>query len=119
MPIIQGIKTAVVSNKTDYAVQSLCTQYFEGLFDYALGAREGMRKKPYADSVNLVLKELGAATCDAVYIGDTEVDIQTAKNSGLECILVDWGFRDRDKLVLEGGKVFASNSEDLYRLIME
>ena len=73
-----GCKLAVVSNKADYGVQELCKQYFDGVFDFAVGEREGIRKKPAPDSVNEVLKTLGCSRDRAVYIGDSDVDIQTA-----------------------------------------
>lgn len=97
-----GCMTAVVSNKADYGVQTLCRDYFPGLFDMAVGEREGIRKKPSPDSVNEVLEKLGVPRAAAVYIGDSDVDIETAKNAGLDCIAVEWGFRDREFLMEHG-----------------
>ena len=114
-----GIKTAVVSNKADYAVQDLCRHYFDGLFDIAIGEKSGLRKKPYADSVNAVLKNLDICKEDAVYIGDSEVDIQTAANAEINCIIVEWGFRDREFLLEQGAQVMVSDVKELYdKLIM-
>ena len=76
-----GILTAVVSNKADAAVQSLCTRFFPGQFNITLGERTGVPRKPAPDGVLTVLKTLGIAPEDAVYIGDSEVDIQTARNA--------------------------------------
>lgn len=103
-----GMKLAVVSNKADAAVQDLCVQYFDGLFDIAVGEREGMTKKPAPDMVELVLDALAVSKEDAVYIGDSEVDVATAKNSGLHLCAVEWGFRDISVLKEHGAEhIFA------------
>ena len=93
-----GIKLAVVSNKVDSAVKALCERYFKGYFDVAVGEREGVRRKPAPDSVIAAMDMLGAEKADTVYIGDSEVDVETAANAGVELIAVSWGFRDRDLL---------------------
>lgn len=113
-----GIKVAVVSNKSDYAVQSLCKQYFDGLFDFAVGACEGVRKKPYPDTVNKVLKKFDISKDDAVYIGDSEVDVETAQNAEMDCISVDWGYRDRDVLINAGAKLIVSDTANLLKEII-
>ena len=110
---INGVKTAVVSNKADYAVQTLVEKFFSGLFDYAVGEKAGVRKKPCPDSVNEVLKTLNIDRKDAVYIGDSEVDIATAENAKMDCISVDWGFRDRDVLIKNGATVIVSKTDRL------
>ncbi|MGI6021203.1 MAG: HAD family hydrolase [Lachnospiraceae bacterium] len=89
-----GMKTAVVSNKADYAVKSLCRDYFPGLFDYSVGDREGQRRKPCPDSVNAVLDYFKLDKSEAVYLGDSDVDLETARNAGMDVIMVGWGFRD-------------------------
>lgn len=89
-----GILTAVVSNKADYAVHMLCKDYFDGLFDYCIGDREGIRRKPHPDSVFSVMKHFNVNPDEAVYIGDSEVDYQTAVNAGIDLIMVSWGFRE-------------------------
>ncbi|MDE5563857.1 MAG: HAD family hydrolase, partial [Oscillospiraceae bacterium] len=86
-----GIQTAVVSNKADYAVQALCAQYFPSLFDTVAGEKEGVRRKPAPDAVYAVLETLAVPKEKTVYIGDSDVDIQTAQNAGIPCISVDWG----------------------------
>lgn len=91
----KGYLTAVVSNKADFAVQTLCDDYFPGLFDYAVGEKKGVRRKPYPDSVLDVLARLNVEKDDAVYIGDSDVDIETARNAGLDVVGVSWGFRGR------------------------
>lgn len=113
-----GIRTAVVSNKADFAVQTLHKRFFAGRIALSVGEREGLRRKPAPDMVELVLSLLGADPEKTVYVGDSEVDAQTARNSGLRCILVDWGFRDRAQLLSLGLPV-VSNAEALCRAILE
>ncbi len=108
-----GVKTAVVSNKADYAVQILCREYFAGLFDEAVGLRDGIRKKPYPDAVNAVLTALGIDRREAVYIGDSEVDVHTAENAGMALVAVDWGFRSRQQLTEAGARVIVSDAAGL------
>ncbi len=100
----QGIATAVVSNKADYAVQRLVGRYFGDLIDLAVGENEagGVRKKPAPDSLLSVMQKLGATPAETVYVGDAEVDIQTARNAGVGCISVTWGFKDRAFLIENG-----------------
>lgn len=114
-----GVKTAVVSNKADYAVQDLCVQYFDGLFDAAAGEREGVRRKPAPDSVNIVLEKLGVNRENAVYIGDSDVDVETARNSGMDCIAADWGFRDRDILVQCGAEIIVSEPMKIAEIVLQ
>lgn len=107
----KGIKIAVVSNKFDLAVKELCKKYFEGFIDFAAGENEaqGIRKKPAPDTVISVLNEFNFAPEDAVYVGDSDVDIMTAKNSQMPCISVTWGFRD-EKFLLENGATILINA---------
>ena len=97
-----GIQTAVVSNKADFAVQELCSQYFPKAFDFVVGEREGIRRKPCPDSVFEVLKTLKKTAAEAVYIGDSDVDVDTAKEAGMDGIFVNWGFRGREFLLEHG-----------------
>lgn len=113
-----GMKTAVVSNKADAAVQALCRQYFEGLFDAAVGEQPSVRKKPAPDSVNAVLEQLQVARESAVYIGDSEVDVETAKNAGLNCIAVEWGFRDKAFLKSKGAEIIVSSPQEILKLLL-
>jgi phosphoglycolate phosphatase len=113
-----GIKVAVVSNKPDFAVQILCRQHFPDKLDAVTGERADVRKKPAPDSVNDVMSKLGIAAADAVYIGDSEVDIETAANADIPCISVDWGFRDKDFLEAVGASVIASTMEELQKLLL-
>lgn len=107
----KGIKIAVVSNKFDLAVKELCKKYFEGFIDFAAGENEaqGIKKKPAPDTVISVLNEFNLASEDAVYVGDSDVDIMTAKNSKMPCISVTWGFRD-EKFLLENGATILINA---------
>lgn len=110
-----GVHLAVVSNKDDYAVGPLCEKYFPGMFEVAVGVRDGVAKKPAPDTVFEVLKKFGGAS--AVYIGDSEVDIETAKNANLDCISVTWGFRDESDLIKNGATAVAHNSDELLELL--
>ena len=114
-----GVRTAVVSNKADFAVQSLAKQYFGDLFDMALGEDTQKRPaKPAPDMVYHVLDTLRADKGGAVYIGDSDVDVQTAQNAGLPCIAVTWGFRDRACLKEAGATLFADTPAELLNLIL-
>lgn len=115
----QSYMTAVVSNKADFAVQELVRDYFDGLFDYAVGEREDVRKKPAPDAVNAILNKYGLNPSDAIYVGDSDVDIETAKNANMDCISVLWGFRDRVFLEQHGASVYAEKPEDIQSLLAE
>lgn len=112
-----GVVCAVVSNKPDYAVQTLAQQYFPGLLAASAGAKDGVRKKPYPDSVLSIIRQLHAEELRAVYIGDSEVDVETARNAGLPCIGVSWGFRDRDVLEAAGAGCICDTTDALYRAL--
>ena len=113
------IKLAVVSNKADYAVQILCEQYFAGIFHMTVGEKETVRKKPAPDSVNAVLQELHVNRESAVYIGDSEVDIETAKNATIDAVLVTWGFRDKEFLAERGAKTLVHNIKELKSALIQ
>ena len=114
----QGKKVAVVSNKADFATKELCKDYFGSLIDVCVGEREGVRKKPAPDTVLKVMQELGSKPGECVYIGDSDVDIETAKNSGLDCISVLWGFRTEKFLIQNGAKVFAQSPNEVCLLTL-
>jgi len=109
----KGKKLAVVSNKADAAVKILADEEFPGLFDIAIGEKEGINKKPARDMVDIALKELGCDRSEAVYIGDSEVDFKTSVNSELDCILVSWGFRDRKVLETFGAKYLVDSPTEI------
>lgn len=113
-----GVKCAIVSNKFDAAVQELKNVTFSGLVDFACGEREGVKPKPAPDGVFLAMNELGADPAETVYVGDSEVDLATANNSGLKCVAVSWGFRDRDELVKRGAKNIADTPEQMKDFIL-
>lgn len=109
----RGYKLAVVSNKADFAVQSLCEQYFPGVFDTVAGEREGIRRKPYPDSVMAVMDALHISKEKTLYVGDSEVDIRTAQNAGIDEVSVTWGFRDEPFLREHGAVKIARNMDEL------
>lgn len=113
-----GYRLAVVSNKADYAVQILCRQYFPEIFDIAVGEREHVRKKPAPDSINAVLEELQTEKKQAIYIGDSEVDIETAKNAGMDSVIVSWGFREEAFLREYGAEQMVSGTEELKHCLL-
>lgn len=114
----QGVKTAVVSNKPDAAVRKLNEEYFGGKMDFAVGPVEGRRCKPWPDMVETAMEVLGAEKESTVYVGDSEVDVQTGKNAGLDVIAVSWGFRDREQLIEAGADRIVKNAEELEALLL-
>ena len=112
-----GVRTALISNKADFAVQALVKDYFVGLFDAALGEVADLPRKPAPDMVYRVLKTLDARAEDAVFIGDSDVDVITAKNAGLPAIAVTWGFRDEAMLRAAGATQLAHTPEELLSLL--
>ncbi|MBE7068265.1 MAG: HAD family hydrolase [Clostridiales bacterium] len=96
----RGIQTAVLSNKADFAVQPLVEEYFHGWIDMAQGENEaeGIMRKPNPNGLLQILKTLGCLKSEAVYVGDSDVDIKTAQNAQIDCISVTWGFRDEEFL---------------------
>ena len=105
----RGKNIAVVSNKFYAATQEICRHFFGDLVDVAIGERENIKKKPAPDTVNEALRQLHADRERAVYIGDSDVDVMTAKNSGMPCISVLWGFRDHDFLLAHGASILVSS----------
>lgn len=115
----KGVKVAVVSNKADFAVQELIPFYFGDLIPVAKGENEqaGVRKKPAPDMVDAVLQEIGCDKEQAVYVGDSDVDLMTAKNAGIPCIGVSWGFRGRDFLEKNGADMIADEPKELLKFV--
>ena len=114
-----GVLTAVVSNKPDAAVQTLVKELFSGLFDLSVGEMDGVRRKPAPDMTQKALSALGIQDKkDAVYIGDSEIDMQTAVNSGLDCISVDWGFRGRRFLEENHARTIVSRPSEIAEIIL-
>ena len=110
-----GKRLAVVSNKFDTATKELIRHFFGNLIEVAIGENEaaGVRKKPAPDTVNEALRQLGVGKENAVYVGDSDVDLQTARNSGLPCISVLWGFRDREFLLENGATTFVQSPDNI------
>ncbi len=113
-----GCRVAVVSNKADFAVQELCMQYFPGIIDFAVGEREGVRRKPAPDSSFESMSMLGMKPSDSIYIGDSDVDIETARNAGIPCLSVTWGFRDRDFLLAHNAERLVSSPDEIAEIIL-
>ena len=103
-----GIKTAVVSNKFDEAVKELCKKYFPDKFSSVVGESSKVRKKPAPDSVLAAMKKLNSKAENTVYVGDSDVDIQTAINAKILCISVDWGYKNTDFLIQNGAEIIVS-----------
>lgn len=115
----KGCKLAVVSNKYDAAVKELVEEYFPGLIHLSAGESEsrGIPRKPDPAMVLHVMEALGADPARTVYVGDSEVDLQTAKNAGLPCISVTWGFREQSFLEAQGGVRFAHSPAELLQAL--
>ena len=113
----RGCKLAIVSNKIDSAVKELSNRFFSDCVTVAIGERPGIRRKPAADTVLAAIAELGVSRDEAIYIGDSEVDLQTAGNAGIPCIAVLWGFRDKDFLAENGAAVFADHPSDVLSIL--
>lgn len=109
---------AVVSNKGDFAVQELIERHFRGQFDSAVGERPGIRRKPAPDVVFTVMEHFDVGSHECVYIGDSEVDIETARNAGCDCIAVDWGFRDLNDLKAHGATHIVHTPDELLAAII-
>ena len=108
-----GFDIAIVSNKIDSAVKSLSTKFFGERIKSAIGEKPSIRHKPEPDMVFMAMEEMGADKENSIYIGDSEVDIQTAKNAGIPCISVLWGFKDRKFLEDSGAMAIVESMEEL------
>ena len=108
-----GIRCGLVSNKNDPNVKALAQAYFNTMITEVVGEREGIRKKPAPDSVLTILKHWGIPPEKAVYIGDSDVDVETARNVGCDCAAVCWGFRSRESLLAAGAIHLFETPEEL------
>jgi len=113
----ENFSLAVVSNKFDAAVKSLCQDYFSPYIQTAIGEAPGTARKPAPDTVFAVMEQLHVTREQCIYVGDSEVDIATAKNAGIHCISVDWGFKSRAFLARHGASKIVSNIEELMECI--
>ena len=115
----KGYKLAIVSNKIQEAVTPLNKEYFGDRLPVAIGERPGLQRKPAPDMILQALKELNSTPEESIYVGDSEVDVATAENSGLLCIGVTWGFREEALLHELGVKYIARKAEDIITIIEE
>lgn len=113
----QGYRLAIVSNKIDSAVLELNERFFSDNVAVAVGEKKGIKRKPAPDTVLEAMNMLGSSKEETIYVGDSEVDLQTAKNTGIPCISVLWGFRDKDFLIENGATLFASKPEDVLSIL--
>lgn len=113
----KGYAIGIVSNKIDSAVKELNQKYFDGIITVAIGEREGVLAKPAPDTVLTALTELGKEKDRAVYIGDSDVDVATARNAGIPCISVLWGFRDKEFLRKSGADTFVNKPQEVLEII--
>lgn len=109
------VKIGVVSNKFDSAVKDLCKKYFGDLVDTAIGQNDDVPKKPAPDGVLKAMKILGSDKNSTIYAGDSDVDVQTAKNAGLKCIGVTWGFRTKD--YLKGADFIVDSPDEILKIV--
>lgn len=113
----QLIKTAVVSNKLHRGVTELCDAFFGNRIDVCFGVNEDSERKPAPVTCFRAMETLGVTAAETLYVGDSEVDVQTAKNAGLQCVGVTWGFRDREELERAGAWKIIDTPEELLTLI--
>ncbi len=113
----QGVRLGVVSNKAQFAVEGIMDCYFPRMFDVTFGEREGVPRKPEPDGVIEAAELLGSGK--VLYVGDSEVDVVTARNAKVDAAFVTWGFRSKEELLAAGADVFASDTTELYRIIEE
>lgn len=112
-----GIRVGVVSNKYDGAVRALCEKHFGSLADVVLGEQPGFPKKPAPDSTLYAMRLMGAEPGNTVYVGDSDVDVTTARNAGLKCVAVSWGFRPRESLVEAGADAVIDDAAELLEAV--
>ena len=114
----QGLRLAIISNKPDRAVQELSDAFFPGLLELSVGESPSVRRKPAPDTVLTAASQIGLSVDQCVYVGDSEVDLQTARNAGMDCISVTWGFRDESQLIEAGASVLVRTPEELESLLL-
>lgn len=114
----KGYKMAIVSNKMQAGVNELQKRFFKGIIDVAIGEKRGVRRKPFPDMVNIALEKLEVKAEETIYVGDSEVDMATARNAGIPCISVLWGFRDRDFLREIGAFQMVETPQEILELVL-
>jgi len=113
----RGYRMAIVSNKVDEAVKALAAHFFGDTITVAIGNSDRIKRKPAPDTVYAALEELGVPAEDAVYVGDSEVDLATARAAGLPCITVLWGFREKELLIREGADCMVERPEEILQVL--
>lgn len=115
----KGVETAIVSNKLDPAVKDLHRHFFSDTISVAIGESPSIRRKPAPDMVDECIRQLGCDRDSCLYVGDSEVDLQTARNASLPCCSVSWGFRDKKQLIEAGATTIIDCPEELTGVIEE
>ena len=113
-----GVSQAIISNKPDSAVQELAEAFFPGLMDVVIGESPAVKRKPSPDTVLAAASQMGLMASDCVYIGDTEVDLETARNAGMDCIPVSWGFQTEEQLRAAGAEEIIRSPEELKKKLL-
>lgn len=113
-----GIKCAVVSNKPDNVVQEIMPLYFPDTFEYYTGEKPSVKRKPAPDLVFECLEKMKIEKENAVYAGDSETDILTARNAGMECIACSWGYRKKETLIENGAKIIVNTPSELEQIVL-
>ncbi len=112
-----GVQHAIVSNKIDFAVKELSRVYFGERMRSAIGDDPSRARKPAPDSVFAAMREMGVTAQETVYVGDSDVDVMTARNAGIPCVAVLWGFRDEACLTAAGAEHLAHTPDELREII--
>ena len=112
-----GLPLAIISNKPDSAVRPIARRFFEDLVDLSVGELDGVRRKPSPDMLQSAADRLGVALQRCLYVGDTQVDIDTGINAGIDCVCVTWGFRTREELVQAGAQYIIDRPEQLVEFV--
>ena len=113
----QGVALGIVSNKIDFAVRELSEAYFGDRMQVAVGDAPSRRRKPAPDSVLEAMRRLGVTREETVYVGDSDVDVMTARNAGVTCCAVSWGFRSVESLRAAGAEHIAATPEELLAML--
>ena len=111
--------TAIATNKPDANAQLIVQRFMPGLIDFTYGQREGLPTKPDPAVVRLIMRQAGVTPQEAIYIGDSDVDMQTGQAAGVATVGVLWGFRQREELVRAGAEMLAADAKQLYHFITQ
>ncbi|MBO6041195.1 MAG: HAD family hydrolase [Oscillospiraceae bacterium] len=114
-----GLRLCIISNKPDASVQKLTQEHFAGLLDLAVGESAQLRRKPWPDMIEAAAARLGLDKARCLYVGDSEVDVQTARNASIDCASVSWGFRSAEELQAAGAAMLFDSPQTLRDWILE